>query len=135
MKKATDAEMEARIQIVGSLILNGFSRPEIIEHCRKTWGVGRAAADQYTARARAEIFDINQDDIQETIQIITRQFWRQYRKADEKNDIYAATTVLRELAKVKGLGQITLNLNKSDGDPLPDVSAEDLVAVATQETH
>lgn len=129
MTKATNAEMESRIAEIVELILNGHSRSEILEHCRKNWGVGRASADEYTARARAEILEINKDTVQDSLAVIVRNYWKQYRKADAKNDVYAATTVLKEIARVKGLDQQTIVIeDKRDHADLSDEELERRIA-------
>lgn len=124
MKKSTIAEMDNRISAVVELISNGYSRPEILQHAAKSWGLATRATDELIARARAEIIEINRETLIETISVLVRNFWKQYRKADQKDDVYGATMVLKEIARVKGLDYQTLVVE--DRRELKDLSDVEL---------
>ena len=51
-KKATNAEVQHRVQTVARLLINCVPRSQIVHHARETWGVKHDMADRYISRAR-----------------------------------------------------------------------------------
>ena len=51
-KKATNAEIQHRVQTVARLLINCVPRSQIVHHARETWGVKHDMADRYISRAR-----------------------------------------------------------------------------------
>jgi hypothetical protein len=51
-KKATNAEIQHRVQTVARLLINCVPRSQIISHGREAWGVKAEMIDQYISRAR-----------------------------------------------------------------------------------
>ncbi|MBE3141501.1 MAG: hypothetical protein IMZ53_13075 [Thermoplasmata archaeon] len=54
-KKPTSAESRERVQYVKEMIIEPYTRSEIIRYCSKEWGIGSRAVDQLMAKATAEI--------------------------------------------------------------------------------
>jgi hypothetical protein len=53
--KATKVESLERVRFVKEMLIEPYSRSEIIEYCRKTYGIGSKAVDILIAKATAEI--------------------------------------------------------------------------------
>ena len=56
-KKATNVEVDFRVDRIARLLVNCSTRSDIIQYARKEWGIGRAQTDKYIARARQIIRD------------------------------------------------------------------------------
>ena len=61
-KKATNAELEARVNQVYMLLLSREPREKILEYARSQWGVKRASADNYIARAKQRMVEVLRQD-------------------------------------------------------------------------
>ena len=51
-KKATNAEIQHRVQTVARLLINCVPRSQILRHSQEAWGVKEDMTDQYIRRAR-----------------------------------------------------------------------------------
>ena len=51
-KKATNVEIQHRVQTVARLLINCVPRSQIIHHARENWGVKDDMTDKYISRAR-----------------------------------------------------------------------------------
>lgn len=54
-RKATQPESELRVFEILRMIANGVQRPDILEHGRKEWGLGRGQVDNYIRKAKDAI--------------------------------------------------------------------------------
>ena len=54
-RKATQPESELRVFEILRMIANGVQRPDILEHGRKAWGLGRGQVDNYIRKAKDAI--------------------------------------------------------------------------------
>ena len=102
MHKASKFEMAQRVKEVGSILIAGGSRRHIIEHCRKSYGVGSKAADVLIAKASEEI-----KQHFETIK--TRELEKHYIRRErllniawEKGDHWLYLKTLDSLARLSG---------------------------------
>lgn len=51
-RKATNVQSHARTNEVYSLLVNGHSKTEIVQHCSKNYGIGLRQAEGYITKAR-----------------------------------------------------------------------------------
>ena len=101
--KSTQAQLSERVRIVFELLLSGTPRVDIIEYGRKNWGVRRAMADQYIAKAN-ELIHTEAAKIIENIfedHLVARDAMRL--QALKDGDKRFAFEILRDTDKLVGL--------------------------------
>lgn len=124
--KANATEMEIRVEKVLNHILMGRGRPWIVRFAAKEWGLASRMVDELMARARDEMKAINAGNREETIEQIISNYWLLYRQAMHKQDHYLALSVLKEVARVKGLNQDMVVHTIDDKRETKDVEDADL---------
>lgn len=101
--KSTQAQLAERVRIVFELLLSGTPRVDIMEYSRSNWGVRRAMADQYIAKANALISAEAVKIIENAFQdhLVARDTMRL--QALKDGDKRFAFEILRDTAKLLGL--------------------------------
>tara|TARA_Y100001938_G_scaffold45220_1_gene62817 strand:- start:57 stop:380 length:324 start_codon:yes stop_codon:yes gene_type:complete len=51
-KKATDREIDCRVNSVYNLLINGSSKTQVVQYCAENFGVKLRMAENYISRAR-----------------------------------------------------------------------------------
>jgi hypothetical protein len=51
-KKGTNVEVDGRVNAVYDLLLQAYSRTQIVRHCAEEWDISERQAENYIARAR-----------------------------------------------------------------------------------
>lgn len=102
-KKPTTAERDNRITKVYKLLLDGSSRPEIMEYCSKNWGLQRAATDNLIQEATKQI-QSDLESVRPSALASTIKKQRDlYQQALVMNNLGVARQVLMDTAKLLGL--------------------------------
>ncbi len=101
--KSTRAQLSERVRIIFELLLSGTPRVDIIEYGRKNWGVRRAMADQYIAKANELIKKEAAKIIENAFEdhLVMRDSLRLAALKD--GDKRLAHEILRDTAKLLGL--------------------------------
>lgn len=133
-KKATAAETEARVEIVINHIMMGRGRPWIVRYAAKEWGLASRSVDDLLAKARAEMRESNLSTREESMEQILSNYWLLYRQAMHKKDPYLALSILKEVAKVKGLNQEHVVHTIDDKRDMVDVPNSDLEGALETQT-
>lgn len=123
--RASDAEIQLREAKAKEMLLDGFTRAEIVRECSKLYGVSARQIDDYIKVAREEIAEINQVDAKETLSTILKNQWKLFRKAVLKDNDQLARQILMDIAKLKGLEQINVN-HVIEQREFKDISDEEL---------
>ena len=137
-KKATKAETNNRIKKIISLQLEGYSRSDLLEFSSTNWGLERAQTDNLIKEATERLKEINQATIQDNIAIITANYWEQFRLAKANNNGQLCVTILKELSRIKGLDQTTVNHiieDKRELETMTDAELDTLLEQGTNERH
>lgn len=147
-RTSTDAEIELRIAEIESLLIQGYTRSELLRHTSK-WQVSSRTVDTYQALALERIQEVNKLTLKQNQGIMTKALWKLFRQAmerfedgpiiltdSERNQTGAidhrpkylaeANKVLAQLCKIKGVDQITVNHIIEDKRELQAMSDEDL---------
>lgn len=124
--KCTDAQMEDRVEKVLSLLMMGRPRSYVVRYAAKEWGIASRTVDKLLAKAKEELKEINKGTREENIEQIMANFWYIYRRAMEKHEYNLALSVLKEVAKVKGLNEVLVTHTIEDKRDIIDVSDQDL---------
>ena len=51
-KKATDREIDCRVNAVYNLLINGHSKTQVVQYCAENYGVKLRQSEEYLSRAR-----------------------------------------------------------------------------------
>ena len=51
-KKATDREVDCRVNSVYNLLINGHSKTQVVKYCAENYGVKLRQSEEYLSRAR-----------------------------------------------------------------------------------
>lgn len=95
--KATNAEMQRRVNEVAKMLADGATRPEILEFASKKWNIGRASIDNLIKRAN-EAFEEESTFVREAeFGKALRRLNTLYAKAMKVQDYRVALSVQREI--------------------------------------
>lgn len=64
-KKGTNVEVDGRVNAVYDLLLQAYSRTQILQYCSAEWDISERQVENYIARARKlqqEVADQNRDE-------------------------------------------------------------------------
>jgi hypothetical protein len=64
-KKGTNVEVDGRVNAVYDLLLQAYSRTQILQYCSAEWNISERQVENYIARARKlqqEVADQNRDE-------------------------------------------------------------------------
>lgn len=101
--KATDAEVEQRIQVVVAMVLDGYSRGDIIEYARKKWEIEAGSIDNlYLPRAKERIAERSKMVLESKFDMLLDMAFRLYKKAIEQGNLRVANSTLQEINKMLG---------------------------------
>lgn len=82
--------------------------------------------DEYIARANVVLSELNEIDRADNLKLIVNNYWEIYREAKESKDHWLMMATLKEIGRVKGLDQQTINHVVSDERKLSHLSDEEL---------
>jgi len=122
--KSPKAEIIRRVSKIVELLLDGFSRADILQNAAKKWGVVERTIDTYIASANARIKKQAEETENEIFNVVRLRLENLYKKAIAANDRHLARLLLRDMTKLYGL-------DKSDrfkfGPNLPEDITIDIV--------
>lgn len=129
--KSSNAQMQERIDEVMLQLLTGSSRAQIQQNAAEKYGLTERPIDELIARATAQIKEINAPKIMDSVEQVMGNLWFLYKQALKAGDRRLSLDVLKEIAKVKGLNELTLIHKMGDRD-LKDASDDELEAALTE---
>lgn len=121
MAKSTDAEILIRVNTIQNDILSGQQNHQIFRYA-SVWSVTERTIEEYIARAKANILEINKADFQEKLALVSTNWWTLYNNGDEKTK----ATALTNLAKIWSLDQVNVNHFLKDERLLTDKTDAEL---------
>lgn len=119
---------EERITIVHSMLLEGYTRAQILR-AGKEWQVSARAIDEYIAKARADILETTKEEREDNRAKILSNLWDLFRKTNSRAEYADAHKILMSIAKINGLEEQTINHFVSER-PLQAMPTQDLRALA-----
>lgn len=130
MAKASDAEIEQRIESIVDYLLQGKTRSFIVRYCSQL-GVGERQAVEYMGRAWERIKEANDGTRAEKVSRHLQRLDNLAVMAIQKENIFAALKAYELQAKIMGL-----ELAPAEQAPrLPDVPQEELDRIAQEDLH
>ena len=106
MNKASDAEIELRIQTVAEMLIKAQGRENILRYCAENWGIRERQADNYISRAIDKIKKNKEFlDLEQEISLQKARFEDLYQKNYTIQDYREARQVLDSIAKLLGLNK------------------------------
>ncbi len=125
--KSTNAEIELRITEIHRLLLDGYSRSEILQYPSvKAWKITARQVDTYISEANKIIQETSQADRSGYAALITKNYWNLFRAAKASDNLQEAHKILNSIAKIKGLDQQTINHFVNDSRELSAMTDDDL---------
>jgi hypothetical protein len=131
--KSTNVEISFRVAEVKEQLLQGHTRAFIVQAGSKKWGITERQVDDYIAKAKEIINEINIINTVENMGIISSNMWKVYREALQANDTRLMLDTLREIGKLRGLYNDKITMYIDSERPLKDLSDEDLDKIIQQE--
>lgn len=125
-RKATRAERAIRLSEIKQMLLNMRSRPDIVRHAAKLWGLEYRQTDVYIKWANEEIQQvIGKDKRKIANQIIAAQM-DLYQLAKDNGDLPVARGLLMDIAKIAGVNIDHVIMEHRELNSLPE---EELTAL------
>ena len=122
--KSMESEMELRIEKVYTMLIDSYSRYQILEFVKKTWGLETAQADVYIRKAKDKIIEEAKSTIEDFHQDSKNKFKRLYRLAMKNKDFREARQIIETMNTVLGYAKITVNNLNTDTETLPKEDRE-----------
>ena len=112
VEKVNAVESERRAHIVYDLLVDGYTRYEIIKYCGDNWGIEKSQVDVYISKAKEIITAFaNEEDKTKFLEKAKTRFEKLHKMALAKKDYRAAAKIQETANKV--LGYEKLNLEHS----------------------
>jgi len=103
--KATNAEIELRVQTVIKMTIQGYSRAEIVRYGSNKWKIGDRQMDDYVAKAKDGIKEIASPDKDDQRAKSIARKEDLYQKAYKNSDWARCESVSNSLDKLLGLNE------------------------------
>jgi hypothetical protein len=104
-KKATKAQVAARVAEVEGLAIAGANRAQIVRHAAEKWGVKKRQVDTYIARAAASIRESSIIDRDYELGLAVKRAHYLFQAAMKVRDFRLGAAVDRDRRKLLGLDQ------------------------------
>ncbi|MES2516077.1 MAG: hypothetical protein V4580_18120 [Bacteroidota bacterium] len=101
--KSTLATVELRVKEVVKLLINSYSRYEIIQYSSENWRVGERQTDKYIQKAKEAIITSTKKDVSYDFSKAVRRYEDLYRNSVENKDFRTAMNINKELTSLQGL--------------------------------
>lgn len=106
MSKSSKHIIKERIKEVSIMLINGFSREEILQNTSNLWNVSDRQIDTYIAKARDLIENSIKRKIEYDFAKAVRRYEDLYNKALENKDYKLAVSINKELTNLQGLNKV-----------------------------
>ena len=105
MSKASNAEIELRIQTVAEMLIKAQGREKILRYCAEKWNIQERMADNYISKALDKIKKNKEFlDIEQEISLQKARLEDLYQKNYTIQDYRECRQVLDSIGKLLGLG-------------------------------
>jgi len=104
-KKATKAQVAARVAVVEGLAIAGANRAQIVQHAATNWGVKKRQVGTYIARAAAAIRESSAFDRDYELGLAVKRAHYLFQAAMKVRDFRLGAAVDRDRRKLLGLDQ------------------------------
>ena len=131
-KKCTKVELENRIKTVVELQLQGYDTQEIMQYIADKFNLEERMSRYLVSKATHRLIEANSKTIEEYSAIITANYWKIFRKTEKKEDFQVAISALKELAKLRGLDQVTVNHVMHKPEEIADIDDDFIEAEAVK---
>ena len=111
--RCTSSEHERRVKVVFNFLLESRNRGEILEFVSKSWGLGRASADNLISAATQKIIEIAESEKESAYALAVLQLESMLSQCLEAGDIKTALSVRRELSELQRLKETSPSITLS----------------------
>lgn len=128
--RATDLQVFNRVLEVQAMLLDGYTRSEVIRFITASHKVGEDQIDKYIAKAKDLNREVNLVTAAENLDLITKNLWNIYRQCMKTDNLSEANKVLMNIAKLRGLEQISIVIeDKREYEHLTDEELEAAIVI------
>lgn len=101
--KSDSSEIEKRVNLIYSMLLQGLQRKAVIQYCSNQWGVGERQVDTYLVKARELMSDDSQKDLDYKKSEILAQYYDLYNKSYDLEDYKECRNILANIGNILGV--------------------------------
>lgn len=105
MSKATDAQVEKRIEVVTDILMRGGTRADVLQYCASEWDIRTRQADNYLKRAWEYIRDTAERDKERHINLAIQRYQDLYKRSFKVQDYRECRQINAEMIKLLGLAE------------------------------
>lgn len=116
--RITDAEVQNRVARVANLLLDGFTRRQIVGICADEFKCSSGTTDRYIAKANEALALSHQQDIKAELAKTIDKLIRYQQSCIVNNDIRTAVDIEKQLNKLHGLDRQQLDIKHSGENPI-----------------
>ncbi|MDR0228744.1 MAG: hypothetical protein LBI72_06750 [Flavobacteriaceae bacterium] len=106
MEKADKNTVQQRLGQIGTLLINGEKRENIVLYSSEKWSIGERQVDKYIARAKGLIEKSIKKSIEYDYAKAIRRYEDLYSKAIEEKDYRLAVSINKEITTLQGLNKL-----------------------------
>ena len=117
-RKANTKEADERRSIIAKLILDGYSRRDIVRNCAKMFRVSERQIEEYYIQCGKEFKKAAMADRGTEFKKAIQRALRLYNKCLKDNDRRSAVAVFKELNELLGLKSVKLEVTGKDKGPI-----------------
>ena len=105
MSKATDLEVQMRVNEIVSMLLQGVTyTPEIVDHCGKEWGIEKSQAYIYINRAKEIFQEISEHNAKMELGLSLARLHDLYGRCMKVQDYRTCLQIQKEIKELLGIG-------------------------------
>lgn len=116
--RITDAELQNRVARVANLLLDGFTRRQIVGICADEFKCASGTTDRYIAQANDMIASAHQQDVRAELAKSIDKLTRYQQSCIVNQDIKTAVDIEKQLNKLHGLDRQQLDIKHSGENPI-----------------
>jgi hypothetical protein len=103
MPKASNAEIQVRLDKVVEMLLDGHTKTTIVRHGAEKWGVATRQMEEYMAWAWEFIHEAGKEETPKQKARVLKNFWRLFQEAKEQGDRREQHALINSMSKILGL--------------------------------
>jgi predicted DNA-binding protein (UPF0278 family) len=108
--KSTKVEVELRIMQVYTMIVNAWSKIEIVRYCSEKFNVCERQAEEYMERAHEKLKEIHKEASKNVLEKSIQRYEKWLKKSEEQGDYKGAKDMQIRIDKLLGLEKENIDI-------------------------
>ena len=109
--KATDLEVDKRVDTISEMILQGASQRQMFEYAKKEWDIGERQTKHYISKCYTKFEALMEKDAKKNLAKHIQIRNHLYRKTYKAGDYKTALSIQKDKANLQGLYQPQIQIN------------------------